>query len=118
MVRDIRSLNEQEKFKIYDQLEEKHHGKITLDRHSSGFPAVTISVDGKLEYITDILSVEKWWRKRKGLTHFIIFPPKGAGYGLNAKTVDEAIQEAAKYFKVRPSDIDESKGWKIEKKTE
>jgi len=113
-VRDLRALSDEEKIKIYEELEKEHHGKIVMKAHRSGFPAVTVFVDDKPEFITDCLSVEIWWRKREGLTHFIIFPPEGTGYSVSTKTKEEAIQKAAEYFKVEPSAIDEAKGWKIE----
>jgi len=110
---DIRLLPEEEKFKIYETLEEKFHGKITCFEHNSGFPAIVVKISGRGKYITDCLSLEKWWRIRKGWTHFTIFPPQGSGFGISTKTKKEAIKKAATHFKVMESEIDGKRGWKI-----
>jgi hypothetical protein len=37
---------------------------ISIKEHKSGFPAVTIDC-GDVHTLTDILSLEEWWTKRK-----------------------------------------------------
>lgn len=106
-------LPEEKKFEIYEELEQKHHGEVTAKAHKSGFPAITLIVKGKPTYITDCLSTEKFWRIKKGLTHYVIFPPKGTGFSTSTKTLEEAKQKAAEHFKVNVSEISEEKGWKI-----
>jgi len=109
--------SDEEKFAVYEKLEAEHHGKIVMQEHSSGFPAVVISISGRRRYLTDCLSVEKWWRLRQGLKHYIIYPPEGCGastgYRISAKTLDEAKEKAAKHFNIEASEIDTVEGWKI-----
>jgi len=111
---DLRSLPEWKKYELYEKLEREHHGEISTKAHSDGFPAVTINVKGKLLYITDCLSIETWWRTKLGLTHYVIFPPKGTGFSTSTKTLEEAKERAAEHFHVKVAEICEEKGWRIE----
>lgn len=38
--------------------------EVSLKEHKSGFPAVTVDC-GDVHIITDILSLEEWWAKKK-----------------------------------------------------
>ena len=64
---DIMSKSDSEKEKIYERLERSYgRWRLSVKEHKSGFPAVVIKVDGEPRYITDCLSLEDWWRKKKG----------------------------------------------------
>ena len=64
--KDIRSDPDEEKEKVYDQIDERYlQGKpITVKEHKSGFPAVSVDCEG-IHIITDIISLERWWAKKK-----------------------------------------------------
>ena len=38
--------------------------KVSIKQHKSGFPAVTVDC-GDVHILTDILSLEEWWAKKK-----------------------------------------------------
>ena len=64
--KDIRTDSDEEKEKLYEQIHElflqKKHVKVR--EHRSGFPAVTVDC-GDIHILTDILSLEAWWVKKK-----------------------------------------------------
>ena len=64
--KDIRLDPDEEKEKVYDQVNEQYlKGKpITVREHKSGFPAVSVDCEG-IHIITDIISLEQWWAKKK-----------------------------------------------------
>lgn len=68
--KDIRSEDVQEKERVYEQVHALYlQGKpITVEAHNSGFPAVTIDCED-IHVITDILSLEDWWRTTKQHEH-------------------------------------------------
>lgn len=63
---DIRAEDVQEKERVYEQVHSYYlQGKsVSVQEHESGFPAVTIDCDD-IHVITDILSLEEWWRSTK-----------------------------------------------------
>jgi len=65
--KDIRLLPAEEKEKMYEQINELFlQGKaIKVREHRSGFPAVTVDTED-VHIITDCISLEKWWAKKKG----------------------------------------------------
>jgi hypothetical protein len=113
---DIRGEPDSIKFAAYDKLEKAHHGHITSKEHPSGFPAITVFVNGKPRFITDTLSVEDWERKRTGTKHVVVYAEGLAshGYGTNVKTKAEALKAAAIYFKVPLSTLKSAKTLKVE----
>lgn len=64
--RDIRLASAEEKEEVYKLID----GLVDLDilvsvkEHRSGFPAVTVDC-GEVHILTDILSLEQWWAKKK-----------------------------------------------------
>ena len=64
--RDIRLASAEEKEEVYKLID----GLVDLDipvsvkEHRSGFPAVTVDC-GEIHILTDILSLEEWWAKKK-----------------------------------------------------
>ena len=64
--RDIGSASAEEKEEIYkliDGLVELGI-PVSIKEHRSGFPAVTVDC-GEIRILTDILSLEEWWAKKK-----------------------------------------------------
>ena len=63
---DIRLESDKEKEKVYDQINDLYlQGKaITVREHRSGFPAVSVDA-GDIHIITDCISLEQWWTKKK-----------------------------------------------------
>ena len=57
------------KVKVYEEIDRRFQAGegVTLREHRSGFPAVTVDC-GEVHILTDILSLEDWWREKKGLT--------------------------------------------------
>ena len=57
------------KEKVYEEIHQLFlQGKrVELEEHRSGFPAVTVDCE-EHHNITDILSLEQWWRKHKRAT--------------------------------------------------
>jgi hypothetical protein len=81
--RDIRALPDDEKAKVYEQVDAKYlEGKeAKTAAHKSGFPAITIDCDD-IHVIADILSLEQWWSKKKaGLSAKITREGEGNGEG-------------------------------------
>jgi len=64
--KDIRQDPDEEKEKVYDQINERYlqAKPITVREHKSGFPAVSVDCEG-IHIITDIISLERWWAKKK-----------------------------------------------------
>jgi len=64
--KDIRLETEENKFRVYEDLEALRFGGVNVgvEEHRSGFPSVLIRIAGKPAYLTDILSIEKWWSGR------------------------------------------------------
>jgi len=64
--RDIRLASAEDKeetYKLIDGLVELGI-PVTVKEHRSGFPAVTVDC-GEVHILTDILSLEAWWAKKK-----------------------------------------------------
>jgi len=64
--RDIRLSPDEEKaetYKLIDGLVELGI-PVSVKEHRSGFPAVTVDC-GEVHILTDILSLEQWWAKKK-----------------------------------------------------
>lgn len=98
-MKDIMSLDYDEKVKVYEEVETKRQSGSTVrsKEDESGFPAIRLRIDGKDAYLTDCLSVEKWWRRRNGLRHFIVTGSNlRFGFGESAKTKAEALERATK----------------------
>ncbi len=64
--KDIMMESDEEKEKVYDQIHDLYlQGKaIKLREHGSGFPAVTVDCED-IHIITDCISLEQWWAKKK-----------------------------------------------------
>ena len=54
------------KEKVYLKIDTLHQLglEVTIKEHKSGFPAVTVDC-GDVHILTDILSLEEWWEKKK-----------------------------------------------------
>jgi len=65
--KDIMLDPDAEKEKVYEQINDLFlQGKpVKVRQHKSGFPAVTIDTED-IHVLTDILSLEQWWKKTKG----------------------------------------------------
>jgi len=66
-LKDIRSAPDEEKVKIYEQIDELHKTTgepVTVREHKSGFPAVTVAC-GEIFILTDCLSLETWHKVAK-----------------------------------------------------
>ena len=64
--KDIRVASAEEKqevYKLIDGLVELGI-PVSIKEHRSGFPAVTVDC-GEIHILTDILSLEEWWAKKK-----------------------------------------------------
>ena len=64
--KDIRLASAEEKqevYKLIDGLVELGI-PVSIKEHRSGFPAVTVDC-GEIHILTDILSLEEWWAKKK-----------------------------------------------------
>lgn len=64
--KDIRLSPDEEKeetYKLVDGLVELGI-PVSIKEHRSGFPAVTVDC-GEVHILTDILSIEQWWAKKK-----------------------------------------------------
>ena len=64
--RDTRAASAEEKqevYKLIDGLVELGI-PVSIKEHRSGFPAVTVDC-GEIHILTDILSLEEWWAKKK-----------------------------------------------------
>lgn len=64
--KDIRLSPDEEKEKVYEEIHNLYlQGKsVRLKEHKSGFPAVTVDSED-IHIITDIISLEQWWTKKK-----------------------------------------------------
>ena len=64
--KDIRQDPDEEKGKVYDQINERYlqAKPITVREHKSGFPAVSVDCED-IHIITDTISLERWWAKKK-----------------------------------------------------
>jgi len=64
--KDIMMSPDEEKEKVYEQINDLYlQGKaITVREHRSGFPAVSVDA-GDIHIITDCISLEQWWTKKK-----------------------------------------------------
>ena len=64
--KDMRLDPVDEKEKVYEQIHALYlKGKsIRVKEHKSGFPAVTVDCED-IHIITDIISLEQWWAKKK-----------------------------------------------------
>ena len=63
--KDIRLDTEEHKVRVYEELEalRSSGGKVKVEEHG-GFPSALIRLNGEPAYLTDILSIEKWWSGR------------------------------------------------------
>ena len=61
---DIMNSSDEEKDKVYRRIDTLHQLglEVTIKKHKSGFPAVTVDC-GDEHILTDILSLEEWRRK-------------------------------------------------------
>ena len=64
--KDIMLTPDDEKEKVYEQIDElyKSGSPVSLKEHRSGFSAVTVDC-GEIHILTDCLSLEAWWAKKK-----------------------------------------------------
>ena len=64
--RDLRLASNAEKVEAYGEIEKLYQTgvPVSLSQHPSGFPAVEIRC-GEIHILTDILSVEEWWRAKE-----------------------------------------------------
>ena len=64
--KDIRLSPDEEKEKVYEEIHNLYlQGKSArLKEHKSGFPAITVDCEN-IHIITDIISLEQWWAKKK-----------------------------------------------------
>lgn len=64
--KDIFRLSDKEKEKQYEEIHALYlQGKrVSVKEHKSGFPAVTVDCED-IHILTDVLSLESWWAKRK-----------------------------------------------------
>lgn len=64
--RDIRPASDKERRETYELIDGLFHLGIpvSIKEHKSGFPAVTVDC-GEIHILTDILSLEEWWAKKK-----------------------------------------------------
>jgi len=64
--KDIRLASDEEKRETYELIHGLHALGIpvTVKEHRSGFPAVTVDC-GEVHILTDILSLEEWWARKK-----------------------------------------------------
>ena len=63
---DIMLDQDEEKGKVYEKINDLFlQGKpVKVKEHKSGFPAVTVDC-GDIHILTDIISLEQWWAKKK-----------------------------------------------------
>ncbi|MBA7607535.1 hypothetical protein ES703_14694 [subsurface metagenome] len=66
--KDIMLQPDEEKEKVYEKIHTLFlQGKsVQVKEHNSGFPAITVDCEDT-HILTDILSLEGWWHKRKSL---------------------------------------------------
>lgn len=66
LLRDLPVLVRSTKEEVYEQIDKVFHScaTVSVKEHHSGFPAVTVDC-GETHIITDCLSLEEWWAKRK-----------------------------------------------------
>lgn len=66
MRKDIRSSAALVKEEAYEQIDKLFRSgtAVSAKEHHSGFPAVTVDC-GETHIITDCLSLEEWWAKKK-----------------------------------------------------
>ena len=64
--KDIMLDPDEEKERVYEQINVFYlQGKpVKVREHKSGFPAVTVDCED-IHIITDIISLEQWWEKKK-----------------------------------------------------
>jgi len=57
---------DEDKERVYEQIHTLYRqGKsVNVKEHESGFPAVTVDCED-IHILTDIISLEKWWAKKK-----------------------------------------------------
>jgi len=63
---DIRLKPKEEKERVYLKIDTlvQLGMEVSIKEHKSGFPAVTVDC-GDVHILTDILSLEEWWAKKK-----------------------------------------------------
>ena len=64
--KDILLDPDEDKERVYEQIHALYRqGKpVNVREHKSGFPAVTVDCED-IHILTDIISLEKWWSKKK-----------------------------------------------------
>lgn len=64
--KDIRLESDEEKEKVYEEINALYlQGKMPEAKaHKSGFPAVIVDC-GDIHILTDILSLEQWWKGKR-----------------------------------------------------
>ncbi len=67
-LRDMLLDPDEDKERVYEQIHTLYRqGKsVNVREHESGFPAVTVDCED-IHILTDIISLEKWWAKKKEL---------------------------------------------------
>ena len=64
--KDIRLDTEENKVRVYEELEALRSSGVKVNvTEYDGFPCVLIRLNGEPAYLTDILSIERWWSGRK-----------------------------------------------------
>jgi len=65
-LKDIRLAPDEEKEKVYEEIHALFlQGKgVKVREHKSGFPAITVDCED-FHLLTDCLSLEAWWNKKK-----------------------------------------------------
>lgn len=64
--KDMRLAPVAEKEKTYEEIDKlkKSGTPASMKEHRSGFPAITVDC-GEIHILTDCLSLEEWWAKKK-----------------------------------------------------
>ena len=64
--RDILLDPDEDKERVYEQIHTLYRQRksVNVREHKSGFPAVTVDCED-IHILTDIISLEKWWSKKK-----------------------------------------------------
>ena len=64
--KDIRLDTEENKVRVYEELEALRSSGVKVNvTEYDGFPCVLIRLNGEPTYLTDNLSIERWWSGRK-----------------------------------------------------
>lgn len=65
LYKDIRLNPDIEKAQIYEDIHQDLQAgtQVKMRQHKSGFPAITVAC-GNIRILTDIISLETWWKTR------------------------------------------------------